>query len=216
MKIYRSLYICSVQTFFMRKLLLFVVLVFSFSTAKAQLFDSIKNSFAYKPKFLLKMDARNSFVTASYVKVKGVKVGLSFHKVLRIGVGYSWMKTDYYPEQLNDSTNLRFGYGNAFLEYTFFQTKHWRFEIPLQIGFGRISHQDKNQNILEKQWAPIWEPAMSFEYLFLKYFGVGVGAGYRLVLKSRIPITERFTSPIYLFKFKIYFGDIYNDVKKRF
>lgn len=182
----------------------------------AQLFDSIKSSFDYKPKLLLKMDARNSFVTASYAKVKGIKLGLSYHKIFKVGIGYSWMKSDYFPNQFIDSTNLRFGYGNAFLEYTFFQTEHWHFEIPIQIGIGRISYKNTDQNILQKQWVPIWEPAMTFEYIFLKYFGVGVGAGYRLVIKPKTPIIERFTSPIYIFKFKIYFGDIYNDVKKHF
>ncbi len=162
------------------------------------------------------MDARNSFVTASYSKVKGVKIGLSYHKVFKLGIGYSWMKTDYYPERFDDSTNLRLGYGNAFLEYTFFQTKHWQFEIPIQIGLGRISYNSPEGRILEKQWVPIWEPAMTFEYLFLRYFGVGVGAGYRLVIKPKNPIQEQFTSPIYIFKFKIYFGDIYNDAKRHF
>ncbi len=184
--------------------------------AKAQLFDSIKSSFEYKPKLLIKMDARNSFVTASFARIKGVKVGLSYHKTFKFGLGYSWMKTDFYPNAFNDSTNLRFSYANVFMEYTFFQTKHWLFEIPVQLGIGRISYKDPEGLILQKQWVPIWEPAMTFEYIFLKYFGVGVGAGYRLVIKPKLPIVEKFTSPIYIFKFKIYFGDIYKDVKKHF
>jgi hypothetical protein len=188
----------------------------SLTSMKAQLFDSIKTSFDYKPKLLLKMDARNSFVTASYAKIKGVKIGLNYHKIFRFGIGYSWMKTDYFPDSFNDSTNLRFSYANTFLEYAFFQTKHWQFEIPVQIGVGRISYKNPEGVIIEKKWVPIWEPAMTFEYLFLKYFGVGIGAGYRLVLKSKSPISERFTSPIYIFKFKVSFGDIYNDVKKQF
>jgi hypothetical protein len=174
----------------------------------------MKTCFQYKPKLVLKMDARNSFVTASYAKIKGVKLGLSFHNVLKLGIGYSWMKTDYFIANVLDSNNLRFAYGNAFLEYTFHRSKHWQMEIPIQIGVGRISYQNSDQELLEKQWVPIWEPAMTFEYLFLKYFGVGIGAGYRLVIKSNTPIMEQFTSPIYIFKFRINFGDIYNDVKR--
>jgi hypothetical protein len=200
----------------MQKIITIFIFLMSFSTVNAQLFDSIKTSFDYKPKLLVKMDARNSFVTASYAKVKGVKVGLSYHKIFKFGVGYSWMKTDFYPERFLDSTNLRFAYVNTFLEYTFFQTEHWQFEIPVQMGLGRISYKDTDGELLQKQWVPIWEPAMTFEYLFLKYFGVGVGAGYRLVIKPKTPIAEQFTSPIYILKFKVYFGDIYKDVKKFF
>ena len=199
----------------MRKILLIFLLLAAF-TSKAQLFDSIKSSLQFKPKLLVKLDARNSFVTASYSKVKGIKLGLNYNKIFRLGIGYSWMKTDYYPRQFKDSTNLRFGYGNAFMEYAFYQSKHFQFEIPIQIGIGRISYKSKADELLQKEWVPIWEPAMTFEYLFLKYFSIGVGAGYRLVIKSKDPIIEQFTSPIYIFKFNISFGDMYKDVKKSF
>lgn len=192
-----------------------LVLFFSFClvSSNAQLLDSIQDCFKYKPKPLFKMDARNAFVTSGFVKVKGIKVGLSHHKRVRYGVGYSWMKTDYFIINNLDSTNLRFSYANLFFEYAFFKSKNWQLEIPIQVGFGRISYQDLESNLLQKQWVPIWEPAMTFEYLFLKYFGIGAGVGYRLVFKSKTPISEKFTSPIYIFRFKIYFDQLYKDMK---
>lgn len=192
-----------------------LVLIFSFwlVSSNAQLFDSIQDCFKYKPKPLFKMDARNAFVTSSFVKVKGVKLGVSFNKKVRVGVGYSWMKTDYFVVDNLDSTNLRFAYGNFFFEYAFYKSKHWQLEIPLQLGLGKITYKDLEKNILEQQWVPIWEPAMTFEYLFLKYFGFGAGVGYRLVFKSKSPISEQFTSPIYIFRFKIYFDQLYKDMK---
>jgi hypothetical protein len=159
------------------------------------------------------MDARNAFVTSGFVKVKGIKLGLSHHKKVRYGIGFSWMKTDYYILENLDSTNLRFSYANIFFEYAFFKSKNWQLEIPVQLGFVRISYQDNEKNVLQSQWVPIWEPAMTFEYLFFKYFGIGAGVGYRLVIKSKFPISEQFTSPIYIFRFKIYFDQLYNDFK---
>lgn len=176
------------------------------------MFDTIKSSINYKPKPVLKLEARNAFVTSSYVKMKAIKVGLNFHNRLRLGIGYSWMKSDYLITTPTDTNALKFGYGLIFTDYVFHQSKHWNLEIPVQIGLGRISYVN-GENIKASEWVPVYEPAMIAEYIFLKYFGIGVGAGYRLIFKSRSPIKEQFTSPIYILKFKINFGNIYKDVK---
>lgn len=178
------------------------------------MFDSIKTSFSYKPKPVIKLEARNAFVTSSYVKMKAVKVGLNFHNTVRLGIGYSWMKSDYEVYSKLDTNELRFGFGLAFFDYTYYKSKHWNITIPIQLGFGRIAYLN-GDNIKAHQWVPIYEPAMTVEYIFLKYFGVGFGAGYRVVAKATHPISQQFTSPIYIFKFKVSFGNIYKDVKRK-
>ena len=60
-------------------------------------------------------------------------------------------------------------------------------------------------------WIIIYEPAMTIEYKFLKYFGIGGGVGFRLAIKSNQQIKESFTAPEYILRFKIYSGDIYKD-----
>ncbi len=201
------------RTFF---LYLLTTLLFSFVTLRteAQLFDSIQNAFTYQPKPLAKLEARNAFVTSSYAKMKSVKIGVNYHNKVRLGIGYTWMKSDYFVTHQADSSELKFGYGLGFFEYAFFQSKHWNLEIPAQLGIGRVAYKSEDQ-LRAHQWVPVWEPAMTMEYLFLKYFGVGFGAGYRVVFKSKSPISEQFTSPIYIFKFKVNFGDIYQDVKRQ-
>lgn len=182
-------------------------------TVHAQLMDSISGAFKYKPKPLIKLEARNAFVTNSFVKVKAFKVGLNFHRKVKLGIGYSWMKTNYDVIKNADTVNLKFNYGLAFFEYAFYQSKHWNLEIPIQLGFGKMTY-NIDENIVSSAWVPVWEPTMTMEYIFMKYFGIGGGLGYRLVLKSNDPIKEKFTSPIYIFKFRINFGDIYKDVKR--
>ena len=73
------------RTFFLLSILVFGL--FRPTDTSAQLFDSIGASFNYKPKFLLKFDSRTSFVSATYAKMKGVKVGLDFNKTTRVGIG---------------------------------------------------------------------------------------------------------------------------------
>jgi hypothetical protein len=196
----------------------FYILVISFfifsSQGHAQLFDSIRTSFDYKPKFLLKFDTRNSFISNQYAKIHGIKVGLSFNKITNVGIGYHWMPKRLIEPTLPNSNNvdLKFGYAVAFFEYNFYKSKYWSAEIPVQIGLGKAQYDDVDLAITtDSSWIIIYEPAMTIEYKFLRYFGIGGGVGFRLAIKSNRQIKESFTAPEYILRFKIYFGDIYKD-----
>jgi hypothetical protein len=199
-----------VRTFF---IILLSFFIFS-SQARAQLFDSIRTSFDYKPKFLLKFDTRNSFISNQYAKIHGIKVGLSFNKTTNIGIGYHWMpKRPLEPTILNSNKiDLKFGYAVAFFEYNFYKSKYWSAEIPVQIGLGKAQYDDLDLAItIGSSWIIIYEPAMTIEYKFLKYFGIGGGVGFRLAIKSNQQIKESFTAPEYILRVKIYSGDIYKE-----
>lgn len=184
------------------------------SQGHAQLFDSIRTSFDYKPKFLVKFDTRNSFISNQYAKIHGIKVGLSFNKTTNIGIGYHWMPKRLIERNLSNSNkiDLKFGYAVAFFEYNFYKSKYWSAEIPVQIGFGKAQYDYVSLPItIDSSWIIIYEPAMTIEYKFLKYFGIGGGVGFRLAIKSNQQIKESFTAPEYILRFKIYSGDIYKD-----
>ena len=198
------------RTFF---IILLSFFIFS-SQARAQLFDSIRTSFDYKPKFLLKFDTRNSFISNQYAKIHGIKVGLSFNKTTNIGIGYHWMpKRPLEPTLLNSNKiDLKFGYAVAFFEYNFYKSKYWSAEIPVQIGLGKAQYDDLDLAItIGSSWIIIYDPAMTIEYKFLKYFGIGGGVGFRLAIKSNQQIKESFTAPEYILRVKIYSGDIYKE-----
>lgn len=199
----------------MRTFFIILISFFIFSSqGHAQLFDSIRTSFDYKPKFLLKFDTRNSFISNQYAKIHGIKVGLSFNKTTNIGIGYHWMpKRPLEPTLLNSNKiDLKFGYAVAFFEYNFYKSKHWSAEIPVQIGFGKAQYDDLDLAMTTGvSWIIIYEPAMTIEYKFLKYFGIGGGVGFRLAIKSNQQIIESFTAPEYILRFKIYSGDIYKE-----
>ena len=89
------------RTFFIPILSFFI---FS-SQGHAQLFDSIRTSLDYKPKFLVKFDTRNSFISNQYAKIHGIKVGLSFNKTTNIGVGYHWMPNRSIDFSFHNSKN---------------------------------------------------------------------------------------------------------------
>ena len=49
---------------------------------------------------------------------------------------------------------------------------------------------------------------MLIDYKIIRWIGVGTGVGYRLVLYKSPGIKEKFSSPEYVIKLKIYLGEI--------
>lgn len=198
------------QIDFMRYLL--IILFFSIAfLSQAQLFDSIQKSFIYKPKPLFKLETRNSFITSEVVKVRAVKVGLNFNRKTQIGLSYNWLKrkTLIYTQ---DSSTLKMNYVSLFFEYVFYRDKHFTLAIPVLMGLGNSKYVSKEGTDYAKSFIMTYEPGMTFEYRFLRYFGIGTGVGFRVMLIDNPKIKEQLNSPVYIFRFKIYFGDIVNDI----
>ena len=174
--------------------------------------DSIKNSFQYQPVFILKLDARNSFVSSYSVKLIGIKAGLNYNNTTKIGLGYSWINSDFQSIYQSDTVNFKMNNLSAFIEYNFYKTDKIYADIPIHLGISKLSYIKEEQS-RATTYALVYEPAMTIEYRFLRYLGLGTGFGYRVVLYNHKEINEKLSSPIYIFRFKVYFGDIY---KKHF
>ena len=52
----------------------------------------------------------------------------------------------------------------------------------------------------------------TIEYIVFKYFGIGGGAGYRLMFVGNKQLRDNFTAPVYLIKARFFFGDVLKDV----
>jgi hypothetical protein len=49
---------------------------------------------------------------------------------------------------------------------------------------------------------------MLIDYKIVRWVGLGSGIGYRLILYKNKNISEHLTSPVFIFKVKIYLGEI--------
>ena len=49
---------------------------------------------------------------------------------------------------------------------------------------------------------------MLIDYKIVRWIGIGSGIGYRLILFKNKNISEHLTSPVFIFKAKIYLGEI--------
>lgn len=191
--------------------------------ARAQLIDSIALFLEEPPRWVAKLDMRGSFISNQNVRVAGVKLGLEHAGRFQYGLGYSFLLTPV--ERVRDvpgsgmlNTRLRLGYITPYVDYAFYQRGPWEVRIPVQIGIGAgsVVYRDPEgrKHKLRRSGLLFYEPAMSVQYRFLKYLGVGGGIGYRLVIHTSEGLGEQLTAPTYTLGLRVFFGDIWRDINQ--
>jgi len=187
----------------------------------------IKASFKHKPTPDIRLDSRNSFITSRAARIRGVKVGLSFNKTVKLGIGYNWLANELETERAYTASSgerltaphqVKFAYVSPYFEYTFFREERWEASIPVHLGVGtaRYMYTDHRGRELRTnaRGVLLYEPYMTCLYKPIRYLGVGVGTGYRLLLAGNRALPENFNSPIYVLKFNVYVGEIVKEVKR--
>lgn len=189
--------------------------------AQAQLLDSLKLFGEQKPHFVLKLDSRGSFISNSNVSIMGVKAGLEHAGRFQYGLGYSFLwspveKTRTVNGTAEVPTTLRLGYFTPYVEYAFYQRGPWEARIPVQFGIGSGSlvyrDADERKQRSARSFLLLYEPSMTVQYRFFKYFGASAGWGYRLLL-VHTALDERLSAPTYVLGLKVFFGDLWKDLK---
>ena len=192
--------------------------------SKAQLYDSLKASLALKKTIHFKFDSRNSFISSRRAQIWGVKLGADFGNKLRLGFGYNFLNSDFSnnnllltPSGLDVvSRKLKIHYGCAYIEYVFYRQNHWEFSVPVQFSVGSIWYNYQINGTQDykgtKHFLLLYEPTLSGQYKIFNWFGLGADLGFRYALIKSRAIDEKLTSPIYVFKVLIYWGELYKKV----
>ena len=193
----------------------------SMSAQTINLGDSLRNVFKQHITPSFKFDTRNSFITGSTAKVYGIKAGVNFGKRLSIGLGYNFIGTELQEEVMYQGnrvrTDIRMNYLAPFIEYSFYQRGPWEVSTPIQIGAGSSFLRKSEVGgdvVLNKNRVVLYEPGMAVEYKIFKIIGVGVGFGYRIMLKNNRSIEQQFTSPVYALRMRLVFEEVYSRYKK--
>lgn len=185
---------------------------------RAQFLDSLVASFKHSPRIDIRQDSRNSFLIKNFVSISGIKVGLNFNRRVKFGIGYDWVAPSIFKwhSPTQQALVLKMRYYSPYFEYQYYKSKHWEYSIPLQLGTGLFFYKnylkDGTPYKTQKYYFLTYEPHLIVTYKFLKYFGLGFGLGYRLVLIGP-GLGKEMNSPMYVIKTKIYFEDIYRDLK---
>jgi len=181
--------------------------------------QEFKRSFRTKPKLDVKLDNRFSFIRNNDVKTLGIKVGLNFRHRFKVGIGINQLLVGVKSEaaifdEVDPTTpvELEYFYFSPYIEHVFHRSKRWEFSLATQLGFGRASYQyDNTEGEKEKLVTSTvlsYEPAMLIDYKIVRWVGIGTGIGYRLIYYKSPGVKERFSSPEYILKLKIYLGEI--------
>ena len=190
-------------------------------TLQAQLVDSIRHDLQQKPTLVVKLDGHGSFISNETVNFIGFKIGREHAGRVQYGIGYSFLLTPVEHEQVVEgegmvTTRLRLGYVTPYFDYAFYQKGPWELRLPVQFGIGSGSvvydGTDGNSHTLKRGLIFLYEPCMTVQYRFLKYFAIGGGWGFRLVLSSSVKLNDGLTAPIYTYGLRVFFGDLWKDV----
>lgn len=179
--------------------------------------DDVNTSFKAKPQLDVKFDSRFSFIASRDYKTTGVKLGISFNRKFKMGLGYNQLlipaKSVIIDNDKYYNAELKYVYFSPYFEYVYYTSKRWEFNLSAQIGVGRGHYQyfnrDLNTNVKVKYSTILsYEPAMLIDYKIIRWVGIGTGVGYRLIFYKNSNIDEHLTSPVYVFKVKVYLGEI--------
>jgi hypothetical protein len=190
-------------------------------SSNAQLVDSISHSFKHKPGFYWNYGTNYSFISTQFAGIMNIKMGADFNSTTKIGAGFNWIQKGM-DKQIAvagfSHSQLYMRYVSVFFEYTYFKTYHWEASIPAQIGIGNMNYIHTLPNGItqksDERWFVLYEPLTTIQYRFLRYFAVGGGIGFRIVLPNKPTPDDHFTSVLFVVKSKFYFTDAFRDFKK--
>lgn len=197
-----------------------ILLLLTAQISVAQNFEQrIRETLKVDPKLDIRVNSRNSFITAQNVKMTGLKVGFDHDNTLKYGLGFNLLRSEVKNDiETSDGlvhAQLRFYTFSPYIEYTFYRDERWELTIPVQIGFGGSYYRyaiDDEIHRVKKGFVATYEPAIVVQYRVLNYFGPTFGVGYRLMVKNNSEIDESFTSPVYIIGLKIFIEDLYKDI----
>lgn len=188
---------------------------------KGQFLDTFKVFLRARPSISARLESRYSFMNNSPTKVSGVRLGLSFKRKLRVGIGYSWLDTDVsekklitdiYGKSRFTDDYFKFGYVCYYADFVFHKTKRWQLSVPIQLGTGMYWTQysdGKNSIKSKKRLLLFYEPGITVQFKITRWCGLGLDACVRLALRNTNYVGNKLNSFVLAPKFLIWFDQIF-------
>jgi hypothetical protein len=195
--------------------------MFVFVLAKGQFLDTFKVFLKSKPSIDARLESRYSFINNSATKVSGVRLGLSFRRKLRVGIGYSWLSTDVIDKKLITDVYgnkrftdqyFKFGYFCYYADFVFHKTKRWQLSVPVQVGTGMYwtQYDDGARSIKSKKRLLLfYEPGITAQFKITRWLGLGVDVCARLALRNTNIVGNKLNSFVIAPKLLIWFDQIF-------
>lgn len=186
-----------------------------------------------KPKIFLTFDRTGSFVGGKPANTNEIKMGLEFRKKIRLGIGFGALVSDVVaqkrvltPDTGHDSlvaAQLSLSFLSLNAEYIFYDSKRWQMAMPIGMGFGtsyfsyfeNTGEGEYKTKRLDEGGVVMFNAHGLLTYRIIRWVGLSAGAGYRVAVVSNSKVEENFNSPVYIFKIRIFLGEIYKSVFPR-
>ena len=189
-------------------------------------------SFRHKPKLFLTLDRTSSFVAGKGAATNEIRTGIEFQKKLRLGIGFAVLASDVVSDktvttqvtQVDSivSSKLSLSYFTMSAEYSFYNSKRWQITMPATIGIGSSYFNyyekiDGDYQTLKADEGGVVLIGMSgiATYRILRWVGLSGGLGFRQIIVNNGKVKESFNSPVYLFRIRIFMGEIYKTIFPR-
>ncbi len=201
-----------------------IIIIFISFNCKGQFLDTFKVFLRSRPSIDARLESRYSFLNNNATKVSGVRLGLSFKRKLRVGIGYSWLDanvsdkkiiTDDYGKLITTDEFLKFGYVCYYADFVFHKTKRWQLSVPIQVGTGLYwtQYHDGEKTIKTKQrFLLFYEPGITVQFKITKWCGLGMDVCARLALKNTKYVGEKLNSFVLAPKLLIWFDQIFYSI----
>jgi len=169
-----------------------------------------------------KFEGRNAFVRTHHASFLGVRLGVEFKFPIRTGIGYYWMQTAIDSQLFDPSEHQNSGssaiprlrYAMAYVEYTFWEEDGWSLGVPLQLGLGEAFYRTDTDAHVANGFVMPLESGVEVSYRFVRWAGLGVGLGYRLILLNASGVKESFNSPYYQVRVHLAFNELFRRQRK--
>ncbi len=165
------------------------------------------------------LDSRRSFVSRQDVNMLGIRAGLDFDGLVRVGGGVYLLFSDVYQQfsltdpatgaQTTVSGRLHFSYVSAFFEPVLLQSKRWEVSFPLHLGIGDTYYEGAGFELSRPRTVVLSETSVTGHYKIFPWIGLSGGVGYRRLLRGNNLLKENFHAPIYMFGIKFFASWIY-------
>jgi hypothetical protein len=206
---------------------LFLFCLIIFNQANAEICADTATPLPVKKfKFIHSFDGKKSFLASQKVGIFGCRLGLQYKDKFRTGMGFYFLSgpsNEIYTfnETISPKTvkaKLDFSYLTLFYEPIVFQDCHqrWVLSVPTQMGVGtaQLSYMDSTQTVPERKViyaksAVLTEVVFMAEYRLFRWLGFGSGVGLRVMLTNDEIIKRNLNAPIYVFKIRIGWGELY-------
>lgn len=204
----------------MRVITIIIFLIISF-TIKGQFLDTFKVFLKSRPSIDARLESRYSFLNNNATKVSGVRLGLSFKRKLRVGIGYSWLDANVSDKKIITDDNgklfttdefLKFGYVCYYADFVFHKTKRWQLSVPIQVGTGLYwtQYHDGTKTIKTKQrFLLFYEPGITVQFKATRWCGLGLDVCARLAMRNTKYVGEKLNSFVLAPKLLIWFDQIF-------